>query len=287
MKRSQTSFWQQIKSSRLIVKLSFIVIIIWVFTSLAAPLLATHDPSKTNPGEIFIRPFAKDSKGHLLGTDEVGRDVFSRLVYGSRISLLVAVIAGIISLLIGTSLGLIAGYFGGRVDSIIMRIVDAMLAFPFMFMALVFMVALGSGLRNIVLVLGITGWVSYTRTIRAEVLSIRRREYVISAEVIGCSSGRVIFRHILPNVIDHAIVIATMNMANTILSEASLTFLGMGLPVSIPSWGQMIATGRTYTYTAGWLTIIPGIAIFLVTLSINFIGDWLRDIRDPRLRGSQ
>ncbi len=186
----------------------------------------------------------------------------------------------------GMTAGLLAGYFGGFVDNVLMRLVDVMNAFPFMFMALCFMVALGSGLGNIILVLGITGWVPYARTIRAEVLSIRKRDFIIAAEVEGCSNARIIVRHILPNVFDSAIVLATMQMATTILSEASLTFLGMGLPTSIPSWGQMISSGRSYIFTDFWLTLIPGIAIFIVSLSINFVGDWVRDLRDPRLRGT-
>ena len=289
MKKKFKSFWGLYKDARFPVKVGLAVIAVWILVAIFAPLLAPYDPIKVDVTSSFIPPAfnAGGSSLHLLGTDEVGRDILSRLLYGSRVSLIVAIVSGVLSMIIGTTIGLIAGYFGGKVDTICMRIVDVMLAFPFMFMALCFMVALGSGLSNIILVLGITGWVPYARTIRADVLSIRKREYIISAELVGCSKWRVICTHVLPNVIDSAIVIATMQMANTILSEAALTFLGMGLPASIPSWGQMISSGRSYIYTAWWLTMIPGIAIFLVSLSINFVGDWLRDIRDPRLRGSK
>ena len=192
----------------------------------------------------------------------------------------------IVSMAIGTTLGLLAGYFGGWADSVIMRACDAMLAFPFIFMALCFMAVLGTGLNNVIIVLGITGWTSYARTIRSQTLSLREREFVRAAGTSGSRRGRILVRHILPNILDQAIVLGTLEMGTSILSEASLTFLGMGVPATIPTWGNMIATGRQYIYTAWWLTTFPGIAIFLVCLAINFVGDWIRDVRDPRLRGT-
>lgn len=289
MKKKLQGFWASYRCARLPARIGLVIIAVWILVAILAPLLTSYDPTKVDVVSSFLPPvFSKGGvPAHPLGTDEVGRDILSRLIYGSRISLIVAIMSGVLSLLIGTTIGLIAGYFGGKIDTVCMRVVDVMLAFPFMFMALCFMVALGSGLGNIILVLGITGWVPYARTIRADVLSIRKRDYILAAEIAGCGNLRVIRTHILPNVIDSAIVITTMQMANTILSEAALTFLGMGLPASIPSWGQMIASGRSYLYTAWWLTMIPGIAIFLVSLSINFVGDWIRDTRDPRLRGSK
>lgn len=289
MKKKLKTFWQLYKEAGILAKIGLVIILLWVVVAVCAPLLAPYNPTKVDVANSFIPPAFSEggSSAHIFGTDEVGRDILSRLIYGSRISLIVAIVAGILSMVIGTVIGLAAGYFGGKVDTVCMRIVDVMLAFPFMFMALCFMVALGSGLGNIILVLGITGWVPYARTVRAEVLSIRKREFIISSEIVGCSKWRVIRTHVLPNVIDSAIVITTMQMANTILSEAALTFLGMGLPASIPSWGQMISSGRSYIYTAWWLTMIPGVAIFLVSLSINFVGDWIRDARDPRLRGTR
>ena len=288
MKNMMKKMWNLYKSASWPVKIGIVIVFLWVFTAIFAPLLTSYDPTKLDVTHAFLPPaFCEGGTAeHLLGTDEVGRDVLARVIYGSQISLIVAVLAGLFSMALGTAAGLLAGYFGGFVDNVLMRLVDVMNAFPFMFMALCFMVALGSGLGNIILVLGITGWVPYARTIRAEVLSIRKRDFIIAAEVEGCSNARIIVRHILPNVFDSAIVLATMQMATTILSEASLTFLGMGLPTSIPSWGQMISSGRSYIFTDFWLTLIPGIAIFIVSLSINFVGDWVRDLRDPRLRGT-
>lgn len=288
VRESLKNFWNLYTKASLPVKIGLLIILIWVLTAVFAPLLTEYDPSKADITNSFLPPaFCEGGvREHPLGTDEVGRDIYARLVYGSRISLIVAILSGMVSMVIGTIAGMLAGYFGGAIDNLLMRLVDVMNAFPFMFMALCFMVALGSGLGNIVLVLGITGWVPYARTVRAEVLSIRKRDFIVAAEIAGCSSGRLIFTHIFPNIIDSAIVITTMQMANTILSEASLTFLGMGLPADIPSWGQMISSGRSYIYTDFWLTLIPGLAIFLVSLSINFVGDWVRDLRDPRLRGA-
>lgn len=288
VRESLKNFWNLYTKASLPVKIGLLIILIWVLTAVFAPLLTEYDPSKADITNSFLPPaFCEGGvREHPLGTDEVGRDIYARLVYGSRISLIVAILSGMVSMVIGTIAGMLAGYFGGAIDNLLMRLVDVMNAFPFMFMALCFMVALGSGLGNIVLVLGITGWVPYARTVRAEVLSIRKRDFIVAAEIAGCSSGRLIFTHIFPNIIDSAIVITTMQMANTILSEASLTFLGMGLPADILSWGQMISSGRSYIYTDFWLTLIPGLAIFLVSLSINFVGDWVRDLRDPRLRGA-
>ena len=288
VRESLKNFWNLYTKASLPVKIGLLIILIWVLTAVFAPLLTEYDPAKADITNSFLPPaFCEGGvREHPLGTDEVGRDIYARLVYGSRISLIVAILSGMVSMVIGTIAGMLAGYFGGAIDNLLMRLVDVMNAFPFMFMALCFMVALGSGLGNIVLVLGITGWVPYARTVRAEVLSIRKRDFIVAAEIAGCSSGRLIFTHIFPNIIDSAIVITTMQMANTILSEASLTFLGMGLPADIPSWGQMISSGRSYIYTDFWLTLIPGLAIFLVSLSINFVGDWVRDLRDPRLRGA-
>lgn len=229
----------------------------------------------------------KGTAEHLLGTDEMGRDILSRIIYGSRVSLIVGVMAVLVSFIIGTTLGLIAGYFGGLADSIIMRAVDVMLSFPFIFLALCLMAVLGSSLLNVIIVLGITGWVPYTRTIRAQTLSVREREYVKAAKTAGATRFFIIIKHVLPNVIDSAIILGTIEMGTSILSEASLTFLGMGVPPAIATWGNMIATGREYIFIAWWLTTLPGLAIFIVCLSINFLGDWLRDIRDPRLRGSK
>ena len=282
------SFWKTLKSSTRTAKFGMVIIILWILCAIIADVIAPYGPNDVN---IMLRmkpPAWMDggSSAHLLGTDEVGRDVLSRLIYGCQISLIVGLMSVVVSLIIGTTLGLVSGFFGGKVDAVIMRACDVMLAFPFIFMALCFMAVLGSGLKNVIIVLGITGWMSYARTVRGQTLSLREREFVRAATTSGCKRTRVMFRHILPNVIDQAIVLGTLEMGTSILSEASLTFLGMGVPATIPTWGNMIASGRDYIYTAWWLTTFPGLVIFLVCLSINFVGDWIRDVRDPRLRGA-
>lgn len=282
------SFWKTLKSSTRTAKFGMVIIVLWILCAIFADVIAPYGPNDVN---IMLRmkpPAWMDggSSAHLLGTDEVGRDVLSRLIYGCQISLIVGLMSVVVSLIIGTTLGLVSGFFGGKVDAVIMRACDVMLAFPFIFMALCFMAVLGSGLKNVIIVLGITGWMSYARTVRGQTLSLREREFVRAATTSGCKKTRVMFRHILPNVIDQAIVLGTLEMGTSILSEASLTFLGMGVPATIPTWGNMIASGRDYIYTAWWLTTFPGLVIFLVCLSINFVGDWIRDVRDPRLRGA-
>jgi len=277
-----------LKKSTRTAKFGLVIILLWLICAIFAPLLAPYGPNDVDIMKRFVPPAWQEggSSEHLLGTDEMGRDVLSRLVYGSRVSFVVGVMSVVFSMVLGTSLGLLAGYCGGWVDTVIMRAVDVMLSFPFIFMALLLMSVLGSSLTNVILVLGITGWVPYTRTIRAQTLSLKEREFVTASDTSGCSSFRIVFRHILPNVIDNAIILGTLEMATAIMAEASLTFLGLGVPPSVPTWGNMIATGRQYIYTSWWLTTLPGIVIFLVCLSINFVGDWVRDIRDPRLRGS-
>ncbi len=277
------------KQATLTAKFGLIVICIWIVCALFANKIAPYDPSRSSIKNRLIPPtWCKGGvPEHVLGTDELGRDVLSRLLCGSTISLIVALMSVLVSLLIGTSLGMLAGFYGGLTDTIIMRAVDVMLALPFMFLALCMMAVLGPSLRNVILVIGVTGWVPYARTIRANVLALRKREFVLSAEALGASPRRIMFKHIMPNVIDAAIVLGTLEMAGSIISEAALTFLGMGVPPTIATWGQMLSTGRDYIFTSWWLTTFPGLAIFIVCLSVNFVGDWMRDLRDPRLKGAQ
>ncbi len=277
-----------LKKSTLTAKIGLIICFLWVLCAISAPLLSPYEANDGNIMERFIPPVWCEggTPEHILGTDEMGRDVLSRLIYGSQISLVVGIMAVFVSFIIGTTLGLISGFFGGAVDAVIMRIVDVMLSFPFIFMALCLMAVLGSSLTNVIMVLGVTGWVPYARTIRAQTLSLREREFITAAYTQGCSNTRIILKHVMPNVIDNAIVLGTLEMASAILAEASLTFLGLGVPPSIATWGGMIATGRQYIYNAWYLTCLPGVVIFLVCLSINFVGDWIRDIRDPRLKGT-
>lgn len=276
-----------LRKSTITAKIGLFIVLVWILCAVFAPFISPHAPEAVDIMQRMKPPAWQDggSMEHVLGTDEMGRDVLSRLIYGARISLVIGVCSVVVGMTIGVVLGLLAGYIGGWVDAVIMRLVDMMLAFPFTFLALCLVAVLGSSLENVIIVLGITGWASYTRTVRAQVLSVREREFIRASTTIGCKDGRILFKHILPSVIDSAIILATMEMGSAILSEASLTFLGMGVPPSIPTWGNMISSGRQYIYTAWWLTTLPGLAIFIVCLGINFIGDWARDIRDPRLRG--
>ena len=276
-----------LRKSIITAKIGLFIVLVWILCAVFAPFISPHAPEAVDIMQRMKPPAWQDggSMEHVLGTDEMGRDVLSRLIYGARISLVIGVCSVVVGMTIGVVLGLLAGYIGGWVDAVIMRLVDMMLAFPFTFLALCLVAVLGSSLENVIIVLGITGWASYTRTVRAQVLSVREREFIRASTTIGCKDGRILFKHILPSVIDSAIILATMEMGSAILSEASLTFLGMGVPPSIPTWGNMISSGRQYIYTAWWLTTLPGLAIFIVCLGINFIGDWARDIRDPRLRG--
>lgn len=250
-----------------------------------AGYLSPHDPGRQNLRARLTPPVPIEGSvpQHLLGTDQLGRDVLSRLIYGSRVSLLVGSAVVLLAATLGTLLGLIAGYFRGRTDSIIMRLVDVFLAFPFLLMAIVFMATLGPGLRNIILVLALTGWVEYARIVRAQVLVLRETEYVTAAEALGMSSLRVMVAHVLPNSMASVLVVASLQVGAVIISEASLTFLGLGVPPSIPTWGTMLATGREYVSSAWWLATLPGIAIVLTVLAVNNIGDWLRDRFDPML----
>ena len=263
-----------------------IFILIFLFlTALFAPQLAPHDPILISLSDRLNPPvFAGGSTIYLLGTDSLGQDILSRIIYGGRISLLVGFIVISISGTIGIFLGLISGFFGGVLDDIIMRLADIQLAFPAIILYIAVMAVLGPGLVNIILVLGVVGWPQYARIERSRVLSLRETEFVIAARSIGVPSRRILLRHILPNTFVPMIVVASFHLAATIIIEATLSFLGLGVPPSVPTWGAMLADGRDYLRQAWWLATLPGIAITLTVLSINLIGDWLRDYLDPRLR---
>jgi peptide/nickel transport system permease protein len=218
-----------------------------------------------------------------LGTDSVGRDIWSRMIHGSRISLVVGISAVGISLLTGVTLGLLSGFLGGRVDAVIMALVDIMLAFPQLILAFAMVAVLGPGIGNIILVLGLTGWERYARVVRAEVLALREREFVQAARAIGVPTPTIIVRHVLPNTFSSVIVMATLQIAQAILAEAALSFLGLGSGRTYPSWGQMIALGRDYINVAWWISTFPGLAILLTVLAINLVGDRIRDVLDPRV----
>lgn len=251
-----------------------------------APVISPADPLLQDVSVRLKPPTLEggDGQAHLLGTDHLGRDILSRLIYGARISLVIGISAVAVAGTLGTLIGLVAGYRGGRVDDLCMRLTDTMLAMPFILLALAVIAVLGSSLRNIIFVLGITSWVSYARVVRAEVLTLRTREFVAAAQALGGHSFRIIFRHLLPNVLTPVIVIATLEVARMIILESALSFLGLGVQPPTPTWGGMLADGRAYLSTAWWLATFPGLCIMLSVLGINLLGDWLRDVLDPRLQ---
>jgi peptide/nickel transport system permease protein len=286
--------WRRAWRSLVRAKWPILAILILLVVTVAAafgPTLAPKDPNRQNIIARLQAPMQENRAGqveHFLGTDGLGRDVFSRLIYGARISLIVGLVAVFIGGTLGTALGLIAGYFGGRVDDIIMRVADIQLAFPFILLAIMFLVVLGPGVWNLIIILGIGQWVTYARIARGQTISQREKEYVEAARALGARSNSILFKTILPNILAPLIVIASFNVASVILSEAALSFLGLGVPPTIPTWGGMLAESRDQLLAGRWwLAIFPGIAIMLTVLSFNILGDWLRDFLDPRLKGVQ
>ncbi|WP_082511502.1 ABC transporter permease [Devosia sp. Leaf420] len=255
--------------------------------ALFGPWISPLDPNRQDIMMRLADPLTEGRRNafFLLGTDGLGRDVFSRLLYGARVSLLVGICAILVGGTIGVIAGLLAGYFGGWIDDVIMRLGDIQLAFPFILLAIMFLVILGPGVVNIIIVLGVGQWVTYARIVRAQTLSIREKEYVEAARALGDSTFLIIFRTILPNIIAPLTVIASFNVASVILSEASLSFLGLGVPPDVPTWGAMLADSRDQLMAnKWWLAFFPGMAIVLTVLSFNILGDWLRDFLDPRLK---
>lgn len=260
------------------------LVAMFVLAAILAPVIAPHDPAEQNFLASLSPPAWIDEGtwSNLLGGDNLGRDILSRLIYGARVSLIIALFAIALAGSIGVILGLIAGYAGGALDSLIMRVVDAFLAMPFILMALGFVAALGPSVTNIILVMGITNWARYARLVRGEVLSVKGRDYVALARIAGQPRWRIGVRHILPNVANSIIVLATLDLGRVIILESSLSFLGLGVQPPDVSWGLMLADGRAYMTVAWWLTVMPGLAILLAVLSLNIFGDWLRDRLDPR-----
>ena len=257
-----------------------IIIFLFIVMAIFAPFISPYDPLVQDISQRLKPP----TIAHPLGTDQLGRDVLSRVIYGSRISLIVGFSAVFISGLIGITVGLISGFYGGKIDAIIMRLADIQLSLPFILLAIAIMAVLGPGLRNIILVLGITGWVIYARIVRSETLQIKGIDFVNAAISLGNNDLRILFKHILPNVLASAIVVATLEMARMIIMEAALSFLGLGIQPPTPSWGTMVADGRDYITNAWWLITFPGLAIMMTVLGINLFGDWLRDSLDPKLK---
>jgi peptide/nickel transport system permease protein len=262
-----------------------VVVLGVVVTAAAAPWLTPHDAIEQNIGERLRPPGARGADGglHLLGTDHLGRDLLSRVVYGARPALLVGFAAVMISGVIGMAAGLVSGYFGGRLDDVLMRLADIQLAFPFILLAIAVIGVLGPSLFTIIVVIGVSSWVVYARIVRSAALTLREREFVQAARALGSRDGRVVLRHILPNVFAPWLVVATLDMARVIVIESALSFLGLGVQPPTPTWGGMLADGRVYISTAWWLATFPGLAILVTVLGINLFGDGLRDTLDPRL----
>ena len=261
------------------------IILLIVACALFSPLLAPYDAGLQSLTARLRPPLSTVSgQFHLFGTDHLGRDILSRLIYGARISLVVGIGASVVAGTIGVLLGLVSGYFGRLIDDVIMRLCDIQLALPYILIAIALLAIVGSGLINIILVLSLTQWVTYARVVRSGVLAEKEKDYVLAARALGFGSGRIMFRYVLPNVFAPVIVIATFSVAQTIIAESALSFLGLGMPASIPSWGKMLADGRTYLVIAWWLTAVPGIFITLTVIGVNLFGDWLRDYLDPKLR---
>ncbi|MCL5959571.1 MAG: ABC transporter permease [Chloroflexi bacterium] len=266
-----------------------VVVLLVILSAILAPWIAPHGYGTIGSLDIANRlkpPFFLEggSLNYALGTDSLGTDILSRLIFAARVSLIVGFAAVALAGTVGVTLGLVAGYVGGWVDDLIMRLADIQLAFPPLLLAIFMMAVLGAGLWNVVIVLALSSWVSYARVVRGQVLALRAKEFVEAARTVGASHTSIMFHHILPNTFAPVIVIASFSVANAIMTEAALSFLGLGVEPSTPTWGSMLADGRDYLADAWWLAAFPGVAIVLTVLGINLLGDWLRDYLDPRLQ---
>ena len=266
--------------------LSVGIIAVMLFMAIFAPLISPHSPIDQSLPDKLLPPVWEEggTTKYILGTDIFGRDVLSRLFYGARVSMIVTALALLVGGGVGLAIGIVSGYVGGRLDSLLMRIVDAALAFPTILFALLLAVTMGQGLRTIVVAISLLLWARFARVVRGEVLAVKGRDFVALARVHGCSPVRIMATHILPNVLNTFMVLLTLHVGVVIVAEASLSFLGAGVPPPTPSWGLMVAEGRGKISSAWWLSLIPGIAITLVVLAFNLFGDWLRDRLDPKLR---
>ena len=262
------------------------LVVIVSFAAIFAPLISPVDPFKQDLNETIIPPVWLDGGkvSRPLGTDHLGRDLLSRIMRGGRVSLLVGVSVVLLSAAIGVPLGLVSGYTGGVVDEAIMAIVDVWLAFPFLLLALLVVFLLGTDVRNVILALAVAGWVTYARVVRSEVLSLREREFVVAARATGAVRTRIILVHIMPQILTPVIIVATLHMGVVIIAEAGLSFLGLGVQPPTPTWGNMLAEGRQYMLNAWWFATFPGLSIMITVLGFNTVGDWLRDVFDPRSR---
>ena len=260
-----------------------LIVLTFILVGIFGPYVAPHDPNKQELTAMMRAPEGIGSS-HVLGTDNLGRDIFSRVIHGSRVSLLIAFAVVFISGLIGITLGAVSGYFGGKVDFAIQKLVEVIWAFPPLLLGITIVAFLGQGLFNLILALVAQRWIPYCRVVRGQALSLRSRDFVVAARSLGSGHSKIIVRHIMPNLIQTSLVIGTFAMASSIIAEASLSFLGVGVPPHIPTWGTMLADARIYISTAWWLPLFPGLCIFITVLGINLLGDALRDILDPRLK---
>ncbi|OPY13608.1 MAG: Glutathione transport system permease protein GsiD [Syntrophus sp. PtaU1.Bin005] len=272
-------FWRRFRKNRLALAGSVLVLFLF-FVSLLAPWLAPYDPNAIDLKNILAPPSAE----HWFGTDQLGRDVCSRMIWGAGISLKVGFVATGIAILIGTILGAVSGYYGGWVDSVIMRFVDIMLCFPTFFLILAVIALLEPSIWNIMIIIGITGWMGITRLVRADFISLKERDFILAARAIGASDMRIIFGHMLPNAMASILVTATLGVAGAILTESALSFLGIGVQPPTPSWGNILTAGKDNIDIAWWLSLYPGLAILLTVLGYNLLGEGIRDSLDPRLR---
>lgn len=275
------------KASRLHVKAfsGGLIVILFIFVGVLGPAFAPLDPNKQELTAMMQAPQGLGAR-HVLGTDNLGRDILSRVIHGSRVSLLVAFAVVFVSGFVGISLGAISGYFGGKIDFVIQKLVEVVWAFPPLLLGITIMAFLGQGLFNLILALVAQRWIPYCRVVRGQTLSLRSRDFVTAARSLGASHAQVIAHHVIPNLIQSSLVIGTFAMASSIIAEASLSFLGVGVPPEIPTWGTMLADSRIYISTAWWLPLFPGLCIFITVLGINLLGDALRDLLDPRLKRS-
>ena len=266
--------------------ISGMIILIFIFLAIFGQTLAPYPPNEPNLAKKFLPPFWQEggSLAHPLGTDMIGRDMLSRIMAGSRVSFIVAILALTLGSMTGTALGIISGYYGGKVDAILMRTADATLAFPIILLAMLLAIILGPSIQNVVVSLGLVLWARYARVIRGEVLSLKERDFVALGRVAGSSNLRIMFMHIFLNIRSTLLVLLTLQVGWVIIVEASLSFLGAGIPGPSPVWGSMIAKGREYIAEAWWIPFLPGLAVAMVCLSFNMLGDWLREALDPKLR---
>jgi peptide/nickel transport system permease protein len=268
---------------------SWLILLGLIATALLSPYIVPHNPIRERLIDRLLPPaWAEDGEWrYVLGTDHLGRDLVSRIIYGSRVSLVVGFAAVAIGGALGVALGVAAGFLGGRTDEVIMAVADMQLAFPTILLAIAIIAVLGPSFINLVMVIGISGWVTYARIARGQVLSLREKEFVEAIRAQGGSQWRIVWRHILPNILPALIVVATLDLARTIILESTLSFLGLGIQPPTPSWGGMLSDGREYLLSAWWIATFPGVALMLTALSFNRLGDWIRDLTDPRLRRTE